>query len=629
MTTRSRLLKLSAWNIGCIGPEGVEIALDRILCLVGKNNAGKSTILRAYELAQGAETFNVKRDRCSWAPAEAPSAIELDVHIPDGLANIDGKWKKTDGDLRILKSRWEWDAGGTKTRTTWDPETDQWAKEGNAGGADNVFKSRLPKPLRIGSLQDAAEIESVLLTLVLSPFAKEVTTRQSDPDSDLAKSIASVVGLVTGLSAAHADKFKDISTQVQNGFAGIFPDLNVRLDIGMAPPAIKVSELLRAGSGIRVSDGGNETTLAHQGTGTRRALFWSMLRVHNKLDQEIGIKDTLVKQIQREKKPAFKEELEKKLATVEAGEKIQEGPDDPALPGYLLLIDEPENALHPLAARAAQRHLYKLAEDPEWQVMLTTHSPYFVNPLADHTTIVRLSRGGGSHPALTPMTYRSETISFSEDERLNLQAIQQMDAGFSEVFFGSYPILVEGDTEHAAFLAAILEPGRELSEKVAIIRARGKAILPALIRMLKHFKVSFSILHDSDSPYTIRGAKNGMWSINSVIFDAIQACRDDGLTVIHRCSLPDFERFLGDEELGKDKPINAYNRIRGDEVLSSKVASLLDDLRISTDHHPQGYDPDGETSFADFLYAQISKWHSDYGNKGDVRFEGSPADVRL
>jgi len=50
---RSKLVRISVRNIGCIGNDGVEIELDNVVCLVGKNNAGKSTILRAYELAKG------------------------------------------------------------------------------------------------------------------------------------------------------------------------------------------------------------------------------------------------------------------------------------------------------------------------------------------------------------------------------------------------------------------------------------------------------------------------------------------------------------------------------------------------------------------------------------------------
>ena len=68
------------------------------------------------------------------------------------------------------------------------------------------------------------------------------------------------------------------------------------------------------------------------------------------------------------------------------------------LPGYMLLIDEPEIALHPNAVRAARKHLYELAEEDGWQVMLSTHSPAFIDPLSDHTTIVRLSRTDGKTP---------------------------------------------------------------------------------------------------------------------------------------------------------------------------------------------------------------------------------------
>ena len=50
---RSKLVRITVRNIGCIGSDGVEIELDNVVCLVGKNNAGKSTILRAYELAKG------------------------------------------------------------------------------------------------------------------------------------------------------------------------------------------------------------------------------------------------------------------------------------------------------------------------------------------------------------------------------------------------------------------------------------------------------------------------------------------------------------------------------------------------------------------------------------------------
>src|SRR5690606_16199969 len=118
-----------------------------------------------------------------------------------------------------------------------------------------------------------------------------------------------------------------------------------------------------------------------------------------------------------------------------------------SLPGYMLLIDEPEIALHPNGIRAASKYLYDLSKDNSWQIMLTTHSPLFVNPFEDNTTIVRLSRNEGSP---SPKTYKSETISFSEDEKQQLTLLNTFDQNLAEMFFGQYPIIVEGDTEFAS-----------------------------------------------------------------------------------------------------------------------------------------------------------------------------------
>lgn len=92
--------------------------------------------------------------------------------------------------------------------------------------------------------------------------------------------------------------------------------------------------------------------------------------------------------------------------------------------------------------------MYSLADDDMWQVMLTTHSPQFVNPLEDHTTIVRLGRTSVNP---SPKTYRSDTINFEESEKERLGILSQFDMDIVEMFFGQYPILIEGDTEYTAF----------------------------------------------------------------------------------------------------------------------------------------------------------------------------------
>ncbi len=626
MNNRSKLLRLRIRNIGCIGNDGLEVALDSIVCLVGKNNAGKSTILRAYELAQGERKFNALTDRCVWAPEGEPSEIELDIHIPKGIGNIAEEWKISEGDNLIIRSKWIWAPGAEKPeRSTWDPSQNDWSLTEKAGGADNVFKSRLPKPLRIGSLQDADKTEGVLLALALDPFIQQINETQNDSKSALSKSISDMVELVDGMGKEHVAHLQKIAQEVETGFSDVFPGLNLRINVTMSRPAIKIADLLKDGSGIQVKDGDSETSLSQQGTGARRALFWSMLRVHNKLKRTEEQRQTYRKELTDSLKKAKgdnKQPIEAKLAALDEGASIPEAADDPALPGYLLLIDEPENALHPMACRAAQKHLYDLAKDPDWQVMLTTHSPYFVNPLADHTTIVRLERTTDKGSAIVTKTYVSDRISFSSDEKEQLQAVQQMDAGFSEVFFGSYPILVEGDTEHATFLAAIVELENELAEQVTIVRVRGKAIFPAFIRMFEHFKINFGIVHDIDWPYTSAG-KNGMWTMNGNIYEAIKSCRVRQLTVRHRYSVPDFERFLGSQETSKNKPLEAYRNVNKEPELRKKIIKLIRELyNEGSDYGYGAINKEQTEQFLDELKTTLTKWADDNGFNQDPRLTG-------
>ncbi len=45
----------------------------------------------------------------------------------------------------------------------------------------------------------------------------------------------------------------------------------------------------------------------------------------------------------------------------------------------ILMVEEPESFLHPPAIRKAREALYKIAELDSWQVMITTHSPVFID----------------------------------------------------------------------------------------------------------------------------------------------------------------------------------------------------------------------------------------------------------
>ena len=178
MAERSRLVKMRMANLGCVGHEGLEAMLDDIICIVGANNSGKSTILRAYELAVGNETFVMERDLCKSVP-DGPAIVEIWVHIPENTPNIAEKWKSPENGLLLVRSKWEWskEAVWKRKRFTWDPEINEYADDGKASGLDTVFNSRLPQPFRIGSLEDPKVEHENLLTLILQPIAEALKKR--------------------------------------------------------------------------------------------------------------------------------------------------------------------------------------------------------------------------------------------------------------------------------------------------------------------------------------------------------------------------------------------------------------------------------------------------------------------
>jgi putative ATP-dependent endonuclease of the OLD family len=602
MPERSRLVTLKVRNLGCIGPAGLEVSMDDIVCLVGRNNTGKSTILRAYELAQGNKEI-MENEWCQWCPPGQGPEVELSVHVPDGIMNVDDKWKMKSGDLKLVLSRWQWKAPGEKpVRQTWDPEGNEgqgaWAEGEKAGGADNVFKSRLPQPLRVASLGDATSEHDQLLKLVIEPIADELKKLQATKGSPLQAAIQELIELATEPVQQYQKEIEEVCVKVRKGFRGVFPELDVEIRVAMDAFTIDASKELTAGSSVRFIQGESDTNLKQQGTGSRRALFWTLMQVRNLLQREKKRKDDLEKQkeaqaksieaikgkIQKEKerdKPS-EAKLLKLMQDLEQAEKDAAPTEDQlALPGHILLIDEPENALHPLAVRLARDNLYSLARDPNWQVMLSTHSPYFIDPLEDHTTILRIERNGKN---TTPRTYRTATAQFSPEDRANLRALLQLDIALAEMFFGSYPIIVEGDTEMAAFFAAVGEETEALQSDIVLVPARGKALIPPLIRLLSYFEIDFGVLHDSDAPMLPSGKKNGAWTVNRSIVDAIIEARKKGVTVRHRISIPDFERLLGGLEESNDKPILAYRKVQSTPEINAKVQHLFMALSRS-DHH--------------------------------------------
>lgn len=127
-----------------------------------------------------------------------------------------------------------------------------------------------------------------------------------------------------------------------------------------------------------------------------------------------------------------------------------------------------------------------------------------------------------------------------------------------------------------------------------MLRARGKWTIPLLIRMVTHFKVSCAVLHDVDAPKIgSSGKRNGAYSANNEITEAVKSARDSGICMIHRCSEPDFERKHGMVLESKDKPFRAWKAARGDAAILQSVRKVLEELCSVPTTESAGHADDG------------------------------------
>lgn len=614
MAERSHLVRMHVKNIGCIGNVGLSVELDDIVCLVGANNAGKTTVLRAYELA--VKQLELKPDDFNRNSNGNPASVELWVHIPKAAANVDEKWKEESDGLMLVRSKWEWPTnGGRPIRTTWDPEAGEYAEDGKASGLDTVFNSRLPQPFRIGSLDDPQEEHKKLLTLVLEPVTRKYKALMEDKESDLSRKIAELKAEAEKPVADFKEQLEKIQSQVNSSYQQVFNSAEIRLTVSLGDIGFDPQKSLSSGSRVDIAEKDGQARWDQQGTGSQRALFWSMLQVRSELNRLSDIQKNIEKdrsdlakleaKAKRTKTDETKiQNLTDKLKKFdEAGaEDVKE--NEGFLPGYMLLIDEPETALHPSAVRAAKEHLYALAAEAGWQVMLSTHHPAFIDPLKDHTTIVRLHR---IEAHLPPNVYRSEKIKFDGEEIENLKALMLFDSNVSEMFFGGDVIIVEGDTEFAAFHEGMRmnETDYPIDERPLIVRARGKATIAILVKMLAHFKIGFSVLHDIDSPKTKDGGKGSpAYSINKNIAEAVLAARAEGISVIYRCSCPNFEQHHEMKLPKKDKPYESWRAVRDVEAIRNSVLDVL--KALTTKPADAALPPEDGTLYETHLKAWVS-----------------------
>lgn len=388
----------------------VSLPLEEFTPLVGQNNVGKSTILRAL----------------AWVLK--PSAIQhgdfSDAKKPvEVCARIDGISEKLLDQMPDQKHRASIEpfcAGGymwirvTATGTTvkslkseiYDYEKyrgqdvpDDWRDYPT--GLPQAVASLLPDPLQIEAMEDIGEdLGKAKAGTTIKALLDEIMGPILKAHVELNAALTSVQSILSAGGAQRSPHLQDFDKNATKALESFFPGLALDLDLQV----IEAKEFFKTGD-LHVTDSmtGDRRKFDQMGTGAQRAIQMALIRYLAETQNN-------------------------------AGGKVSR---------RLLLIDEPELFLHPQGVRRLRQALSVLSQG-NFQVVFSTHSPLMLSrENAADTVIVSKSKANGTK---TRKPLRQAVVEALQDAESQTRTLFEL-GNLAEIYFAERVVLCEGKTD--------------------------------------------------------------------------------------------------------------------------------------------------------------------------------------
>lgn len=445
---------------GFRGISNIEVTLPRVAVLLGQNNAGKTSVIKALQLALGDysrylsdEDFHIGRDE------KRQDAIIVDLRFiaVDGISRtgeFSENWQQEFGD------KIQAEADGKQfvaIRTVAKPDRvkggyivdrfhlDAWPERNDWQDARTNNKNRLGKRLEsipFISIDAQRDIHNELKEK--SSFVGRVLSSVEYDDED----VAVLEGMVAEVNKEAIEKSEPLK-QLKNHLDNLNQSFEGSGQTELTPFPKKIRDLSKRFSVHFGESDKSSFSMEYHGMGTRS--WASMLTVK-------AFVELLAKNHEEEVEPFFP----------------------------ILAAEEPEAHLHP----NAQRTLFEQLQDSPGQVIISTHSPYLVGK-SDLKDLRGLVRNSG-------VIKTTKLIEGLDPEDINI--LQREIMRFrGELLFSKALILFEGVTEEQIIPAMFQSYSGKSSFSLGIncISVAGKNY-PPFIKMAMSFGIPVCIVSDSD-----------------------------------------------------------------------------------------------------------------------------------
>ncbi|MBL7821433.1 MAG: AAA family ATPase [Saprospiraceae bacterium] len=527
----------------------IDFTNSDIIFLIGQNNVGKSSFLRAYEFFVDPSQKAKLEDFFDHNPNNkieiigeflTESGDDSDTDLRGSGRSLEPDWidKWVDPSTGIIKVKKVWSTVDSKfEKFTFKPSED-WVL-GGFGGMDTLFTKYAPKPISIHAMETEASLEEKVNKLLADDFLKKLKDIHPTHYDNAVQAISALQQELFGSA-----QISQLNTNLNAIFKQIFSTLTLEIK-PKAQDTIALTEAIKKSHSVHVKKDGitrNETFAQHGHGVIRQALFnfLTFLKVSN-----------------------ISENIRKE---------------------YLILFEEPELFLHPKVSQNLRKSLYDLSQNSPYQILCASHSPAMIDISQKHASIVRITKDVSENTR----TFQVGDLIFQRDDnKQRVQMFIRFNPHICECFYADEVILVEGDTETIVFRTLLNEyyPQKE----IFVLNTGSKTNIQFFQEVLTHFKIKHYVIHDTDTP-----DKVASWTINQNIWSKIEDANAIEANLARRyVFITDFEN-ANDYQYSKTdgKPLSAYKlamKIKTENLDLVCLQYLRDIVGDNTINHNQEF----------------------------------------
>jgi len=387
----------------------------------------------------------------------------------------------------------------------------------NPKGYPGVLKGALPEFIHIPAVRDISEEAKVAKTNPFGQLINSVLEKISEEQKDVvSKQLKEIEKLLNRGEEERITEIMDIEARL-NKLMSEFMDCDIEIE--MAMPQLRE---VFGGAKIYANDG-VRTTIETKGHGMQRSMIFTILR-------------------------AYAELAHVKKAGEKAGERTT-----------IFAIEEPELYLHPQSQRTSMSVFREIASGGD-QVIYSTQSGLFVDiSHFDQICIMRREKRDGSYESYPTQVSMSTMIEDLEARKKEVDATEEgirehyshaFNPMINEGFFADKVVIVEGPSEQYALPIYADAFGYNLDRNnISVVHSDGKGQMDRLLRAFNGFKIPTYLWFDGDKNSDKRNVRDKTLELLELLGDPVEKIEDVETKVSDRYAILEynFEETLKDE----------------------------------------------------------------------------------